>query len=221
MAAPISCFLRIGAIPSLGMRAPPGRQASSLLDGRPTKTCEPCPNCIVSSQNREDGRHSPPAQQGENWNDFCEKDICGRTRARRLPRCTGLCRRRRELQDRALRRCGLDRHSGHDRRHAAWCSKRWATTPEVKTLSVPVTYASLKNKDIDVFLGNWMPSMTADIQPYLDDKSVEQIGDQSRRRGLWPRRSAICGGCRGEVAGRSWRQRREVRRQDLRHRGRQ
>ena len=28
--------------------------------------------------------------------------------------------------------------------------------PEVKTLSVPVTYASLKNKDIDVFLG-WTP----------------------------------------------------------------
>jgi glycine betaine/proline transport system substrate-binding protein len=48
--------------------------------------------------------------------------------------------------------------------------------PQVSTLSVPVTYASLKNKDIDVFLGNWMPSMTADIQPYLDDKSVEQIG---------------------------------------------
>ncbi len=48
-------------------------------------------------------------------------------------------------------------------------------TPEVKTLSVPVTYASLKNKDIDVFLGNWMPSMTADIQSYLDDKSVEQL----------------------------------------------
>lgn len=48
-------------------------------------------------------------------------------------------------------------------------------TPEVSTLSVPVTYASLKNKDIDVFLGNWMPSMTADIKPYLDDKSVEQL----------------------------------------------
>ncbi|MCX7344417.1 MAG: choline ABC transporter substrate-binding protein [Alphaproteobacteria bacterium] len=48
-------------------------------------------------------------------------------------------------------------------------------TPEVKTLSVPVTYASLKNKDIDAFLGNWMPSMTADIQHYLDDKSVEQL----------------------------------------------
>ena len=36
--------------------------------------------------------------------------------------------------------------------------------PEVKTLSVPVTYASLKNKDIDAFLGNWMPSMTADVR---------------------------------------------------------
>jgi glycine betaine/proline transport system substrate-binding protein len=46
---------------------------------------------------------------------------------------------------------------------------------EVKTLSVPVTYASLKNKDIDVFLGNWMPSMTADVKPYFDDKSVEQL----------------------------------------------
>lgn len=49
-------------------------------------------------------------------------------------------------------------------------------TPEVKTLSVPVTYASMKNKDIDVFLGNWMPSMTADIKAYTDDKSVETIG---------------------------------------------
>ncbi len=48
--------------------------------------------------------------------------------------------------------------------------------PEVKTLSVPVTYASMKNKNIDVFLGNWMPSMTGDIKAYLDDKSVEVIG---------------------------------------------
>ncbi len=47
---------------------------------------------------------------------------------------------------------------------------------EVKTLSVPVAYASLKNKDIDVFLGNWMPSMTADVKAYMDDKSVESIG---------------------------------------------
>jgi glycine betaine/proline transport system substrate-binding protein len=46
--------------------------------------------------------------------------------------------------------------------------------PTVEVLAVPVTYQSLKNKDMDVFLGNWMPSMSADVQPYLDDKSVEQ-----------------------------------------------
>jgi len=47
--------------------------------------------------------------------------------------------------------------------------------PQVIQLSVPVTYASLQNKDLDVFLGNWMPSMTADIKPYTDDGSVETI----------------------------------------------
>lgn len=48
-------------------------------------------------------------------------------------------------------------------------------TPEVQVLSVPVTYASLKNGDIDVFLGNWMPTMEADIAPYREDGSVETI----------------------------------------------
>ena len=47
--------------------------------------------------------------------------------------------------------------------------------PDVKVLSVPVTYTSLKNKDIDVFLGNWMPTMEADIKPYREDKSVETL----------------------------------------------
>jgi glycine betaine/proline transport system substrate-binding protein len=48
-------------------------------------------------------------------------------------------------------------------------------TPEVQVLSVPVTYTSLKNKDIDVFLGNWMPTMEADIKPYADEGSVETL----------------------------------------------
>jgi len=43
-------------------------------------------------------------------------------------------------------------------------------------LAVPVTYASMKNKDIDVFLGNWMPTMEADRKPYVEDKSVEVVG---------------------------------------------
>jgi len=56
-------------------------------------------------------------------------------------------------------------------------------TPTVTTLAVPVTYASLKNKDIDVFLGNWMPSMTADIKAYTDDKSVETISTNLENAG--------------------------------------
>ncbi|MBC2886070.1 choline ABC transporter substrate-binding protein [Ochrobactrum sp. CM-21-5] len=46
---------------------------------------------------------------------------------------------------------------------------------DIKVLSVPVTYASLSKKDIDVFLGYWNPSMTADLQPYLDNKTVETL----------------------------------------------
>jgi glycine betaine/proline transport system substrate-binding protein len=48
--------------------------------------------------------------------------------------------------------------------------------PEAQVLSVPVTYTSLKNKDIDVFLGNWMPTMENDIKPYREDGSVETLG---------------------------------------------
>ena len=47
---------------------------------------------------------------------------------------------------------------------------------ETTVLSVPVTFTSMKNKDIDVFLGNWMPSMEGDIAPFREDKSVDTIG---------------------------------------------
>ncbi|PAU63255.1 choline ABC transporter substrate-binding protein [Pseudomonas indica] len=42
-------------------------------------------------------------------------------------------------------------------------------------LSVPVTYRSLQNKDIDVFLGNWMPTMENDIKEYRDKGTVETV----------------------------------------------
>jgi len=48
--------------------------------------------------------------------------------------------------------------------------------PKIQVLSVPVTYTSMKNKDIDVFLGNWMPTMEADRKPYVEDKSVDVTG---------------------------------------------
>ncbi len=46
---------------------------------------------------------------------------------------------------------------------------------DIKVLSVPVTYASLANGDIDVFLGNWMPTMEADIAPYRDAGTVDTV----------------------------------------------
>ena len=58
---------------------------------------------------------------------------------------------------------------------ASVVAKAMGYSADVKVLSVPVTYTSLKNKDVDVFLGNWMPTMEADIRPFLDDKSVESI----------------------------------------------
>lgn len=48
-------------------------------------------------------------------------------------------------------------------------------TTKADILSVPVTYQSLKNGDIDVFLGNWMPTMEADIAPFKADGSVETV----------------------------------------------
>ncbi|MCO4319137.1 choline ABC transporter substrate-binding protein [Phyllobacterium sp. 21LDTY02-6] len=46
---------------------------------------------------------------------------------------------------------------------------------DVKTMSVPIGYEALKNKETDVFLGNWMPAQ----QKFRDDleksKSAEQI----------------------------------------------
>ncbi len=49
-------------------------------------------------------------------------------------------------------------------------------TPTVTVLSVPVTFASIKNNDIDVFLGNWMPAQEADRARYVDEGSVVVVG---------------------------------------------
>ncbi|WP_151719887.1 choline ABC transporter substrate-binding protein [Gemmobacter serpentinus] len=46
---------------------------------------------------------------------------------------------------------------------------------ETKLLSVPVTYAGLAEGDIDVFLGNWMPTMEGDIAPYREAGSVDTV----------------------------------------------
>lgn len=48
--------------------------------------------------------------------------------------------------------------------------------PQTTVLSVPVTFASMKHGDIDVFLGNWMPAQEANRRPFLADGSIELIG---------------------------------------------
>ncbi|MEM6847840.1 MAG: choline ABC transporter substrate-binding protein [Pseudomonadota bacterium] len=46
---------------------------------------------------------------------------------------------------------------------------------DIKILSVPVTYRSMADGDIDVFLGNWMPTMEGDIAPYRDAGTVDTV----------------------------------------------
>jgi hypothetical protein len=58
---------------------------------------------------------------------------------------------------------------------------------DIKVLSVPVTYTSLAEGDIDVFLGNWMPTMEADIAPYREAGTVDTVRDEPRRREIHAR----------------------------------
>lgn len=45
--------------------------------------------------------------------------------------------------------------------------------PEAAIPSVAVTFASLENGDLDVFLGSWMPTMAADIRPCPERGTVK------------------------------------------------
>ncbi|NDV99959.1 choline ABC transporter substrate-binding protein [Salipiger sp. PrR002] len=46
---------------------------------------------------------------------------------------------------------------------------------ETRVLSVPVTYVSLEEGDMDIFLGNWMPTMEGDIAPYREAGTVDTV----------------------------------------------
>ena len=47
--------------------------------------------------------------------------------------------------------------------------------PQVTVLSVPVTFEAMRNGDIDIFLGNWLPAQAALLQPFLDDHSIDLV----------------------------------------------
>ena len=63
----------------------------------------------------------------------------------------------------------------------ARCSTALGYEPEVKTLSVPIGYQAMKDGEIDVFLGNWMPAQ----QHFRDDLDSRQgrRGDRPEPRG--------------------------------------
>ncbi|MBK5414349.1 choline ABC transporter substrate-binding protein [Pseudomonas sp. TH31] len=49
-------------------------------------------------------------------------------------------------------------------------------TTKTTLLSIPVTYRALAaGKDLDVFLGNWMPTTENDIKPFRDAGTVETV----------------------------------------------
>lgn len=47
---------------------------------------------------------------------------------------------------------------------------------DVDVIGVPVAFASMDAGDLDVFLGNWMPSQTSAITPYLEKGSIQTLG---------------------------------------------
>ena len=59
-------------------------------------------------------------------------------------------------------------------------------TPEDQVLALPVIMEGLKNKDLDVFLDNWMPSNAANVQPYLDAKTLDMLDANLSGAGYGP-----------------------------------
>ncbi|MDY6962606.1 MAG: choline ABC transporter substrate-binding protein [Pseudomonadota bacterium] len=58
---------------------------------------------------------------------------------------------------------------------AAYLLETLGYDPDVKTLSVPIGYQSMKNGEIDVFLGNWMPAQQAFIDDLNSSNSIEVL----------------------------------------------
>ncbi|WP_374375153.1 glycine betaine ABC transporter substrate-binding protein [Dongia sp.] len=57
---------------------------------------------------------------------------------------------------------------------------------QMDVLGFPIVLEGMKNKDIDIFLDNWMPSQSAEITPFLDDKSVVTVGANLEGAGYGP-----------------------------------
>jgi len=51
---------------------------------------------------------------------------------------------------------------------------------QTRLLSVPVTFSAMATGEIDIFLGFWQPTMTADIRPYRERGEVQIIRENLR-----------------------------------------
>ncbi|MCJ2188468.1 choline ABC transporter permease subunit [Novosphingobium beihaiensis] len=47
--------------------------------------------------------------------------------------------------------------------------------PQTRVLSLPVTFNGLARKDVDVFLGNWLPMQNSQIKSYIENGSIERV----------------------------------------------
>ncbi len=47
--------------------------------------------------------------------------------------------------------------------------------PTVTIASIPIAFAGMKKKQLDVFLGYWNPSMTPQIEPFVKDGSIKVL----------------------------------------------
>ncbi|WP_459746019.1 choline ABC transporter substrate-binding protein [Pseudomonas sp. 3A(2025)] len=58
---------------------------------------------------------------------------------------------------------------------AGWLLEGLGYTPKVDTLAVPITYGGLKDGQLDVFLGNWMPAQQGFHDKFIANGDVTQL----------------------------------------------
>ncbi|MDQ7247851.1 glycine betaine ABC transporter substrate-binding protein [Dongia sedimenti] len=57
---------------------------------------------------------------------------------------------------------------------------------KIDNLALPLILEALKAKQLDFFLDNWMPSNAANVQPYLDEKSIDSLEPNLMGAGYGP-----------------------------------
>ena len=45
----------------------------------------------------------------------------------------------------------------------------------VSDLSVPITYEGLRKRQVDVFLGNWMPAQAPLVKPFVAERAIDVL----------------------------------------------